>query len=69
MRRHSSEIFEEDSICKYSFTKKKKNYIKKPKLYLYSWTLQNNRFRASTHLQQKIRLPIPWVLTTPDKLG
>jgi len=61
MRRHSSEIFEEDSICKYSFTKKKKNYVKKPKLYLYSWTLQNNRFRASTPRQQMIQYPTPWV--------
>ena len=61
MKRHSSELFEEDSICRYSFMKKKKNYVKKPKLYLYSWTLQNNRFRASTPRQQKIQHPTLWV--------
>ena len=69
MRRHSSELFEDDSICKYSFTEKKKNHVKKPKLYLYSWVMKRNTFITSTHLQQKIRHPIPWVLTTPDMLG
>lgn len=40
MRRHSCELFEDDSICKSSFTKKKKNHGKKPKLYLYSWVMK-----------------------------
>jgi len=68
MKRHSSELFEDDSICRYYFMTKKKNYVKKTKLYLYSWTLQNNRFRASTPHQQKIQHPTPWVSMNPDKL-
>ena len=61
MKRHSSELFEDDSICRYYFMTKKKNYVKKTKLYLYSWTLQNNRFRESTLRQQKIQHPTLWV--------
>ena len=62
MEKHSSdELFEDDSICKYSFTKKKRIHISKPKLYLYSWIMKNNYFIMSTRLQQKKQSPIPWV--------
>ena len=57
MRRHSSELFEDDSICKYSLLRKKKNYVKKPKLYLYSWVMKRNTFITSIPLQQMIQLP------------
>jgi hypothetical protein len=68
MKKHSvDEPFEEDSICRYSFTKKKKNHVRKPRLYLYSWVMKNNYFIMSTRPQQKTQSLIPWVLTTPDK--
>ena len=68
MKRHSAnELFGDDSICKYSFTKKKK-HVRKPRLYLYSWVMKNNYFIMSTPLQQKTQSLIPWVLTNPDKL-
>jgi hypothetical protein len=39
MKRHfSSDILGDDSICEYLFINKKR-YHKKPKLYLYQWTL------------------------------
>ena len=66
-RRSVNELIEDDSICKYSFIKKKNNHVKKPKLYLYSWVMENNRFRASTRPQQMIQLPTPWVSMNPDR--
>jgi len=68
MKRHSSKLFEDDSICKYSFIKKKNNHVRKPKLYLYSWIMENNRFIASIPHQQKKQLLTPWVSMNPDKL-
>ena len=39
MKRHfNNDILGDDSICKYYFYKKN-IFIKKPKLYLYQWTL------------------------------
>ena len=67
MKKHSvDELFEDDSICRYSFTKKKKNHVKKPKLYLYSWVMKNNYFIMSTPHQQMIRLLIPSASMNPD---
>ena len=60
MKRHSvNEPYEDDSTCRYSFTKKKKNHVKKPKLYLYSWVMKNNYFITSTLHRQMKQHPAP----------
>jgi hypothetical protein len=61
MKRHSSELFEEDSICRYSFSKKKNNHVKKPKLYLYSWIVKKELL-YNVH-------PPPTKDTIPNSLG
>ena len=67
MKKHSSEVFENDSICNYDFSFKKINH-KKGKFYLYSWIIKNNKFIDTTPPQQKKQSQDPEALMNPGRL-
>ena len=69
MKKHSSEVFENDSICNYDFSFKNKNTNhKKGKYFLYSWIIKNNKFIDTTPPQQKKQFPDLEASMNPDKL-